>query len=495
VKQQRKLAVAKIKKTNYFAQDASLLTERLAFFLSAILILITPIIRGGNRQVSLVVLLALSLLLLAVAAAVFTSSYFGKYKHETEKQSFGWRGALKFLLVLSPVWVGLLYLMPLPADVWRSLAGRDFYFSALQAMSITLPSSFALSLSSDATWASALAGVPIVAMFAVPFILQEKALKNLLLVLLFVGIIQVLLSAFQLAMGKESFFYFDLKLTTSAVGSFANRNHLANLLVMCLPICIFMLYGQSKSKRSGISNFSKDSRQRIKQVLLVFISFSFLLILLSTLSRGGLISGFIALSLSICVYLLSLGGKVSRKQRLIYLGAAVAFVGFALLANGLDGIKSRLGERFITDADVRNSISSATFTAAANFWPWGSGLGSYESVFPRFQPAINLGGRDYIEYAHNDYAQILMELGLVGVVLLMAAAVLFIDQVLNLIRTYRVEGRLPQKVLMQCFCGVSLIAFLLHCWVEFNMHIPALAMIAAFLAGVFLRKPTLDKYR
>lgn len=463
--------------------------------MSASILFFAPIIRGGNRQVSLVVLLALSLLLLAVVAAVYTSSYIKQGELETDQLGFGWRAVLKMVLIFSPVWVGLLYLVPLPAELWKSLAGRDFYFSALQAMSITLPSSFSLSLSPDATWASALAGVPIVAMFAVPFILQEKALKNLLLLILFVGAIQVLLSAFQLAMGKESFFYFDLKLTTGAVGSFANRNHLANLLVMCLPVCIFILYDQSKSKRSRGSNTSKESRQRIKQVLIVFIGFSLLLILLSTLSRGGLISGFIALSLSICVYLLSLGGKVSRKQRIIYLCAAVAFVGFALLANGLDGIKSKLGERFITDADVRNSISSATFTAATNFWPWGSGLASYEAVFPRFQPALNLGGRNYIDYAHNDYAQILMELGLAGVVLLIAAAALFIDQALNLIRIYRDEGRLPQKVLMQCFCGISLLAFLLHCWVEFNMHIPALALTAAFLGGVFLRAPTFERDR
>jgi O-antigen ligase len=477
--------------------NAGLSGERLAFFLSAVILFFAPIIRGGNRQVSLVVLLALGLLLLAVIAAILTSSSLNKNELLSEQQGYGWRAIFKIALALSPAWIGLVYLMPLPADLWRSLAGRDFYFSALQAMSITLPDSFTLSLSPDATWASVLAGVPVIALFAVPFVLQEKALKNLLLLLLCVGAFQVLLSAFQLAMGKESFFYFDLKATKAAVGSFANRNHLANLFVMCLPVCIYILIDQSKTKSSRRSNatLSKESLKQIKLVSLIFVGFSFLLILLSTVSRGGLISGFIGLSLSIFIYLLSLGSKVSRKQRFIYLGAAVAFVGFALLASGLDGIKSRLGERLITDADVRNSISSATFSAAFNFWPWGSGLGSYEAVFPRFQPAINLSGADFIDYAHNDYAQILMELGLAGVVLLTVVAALFIDQTLNLMRIYRDEGRLPQRVLMQCYCGISLLAFLLHCWVEFNMHIPALAMTAAFLGGVFLRTPTLEKNR
>jgi O-antigen ligase len=300
------------------------------------------------------------------------------------------------------------------------------------------------------------------------------------------------LSTFQLASGKNSLFYFDLKTTNGAVGSFANRNHLANLLVMCLPVCIFVLYDQSKSKRSRNTSPSKESRKQIKLIFLLFIGFAFLLILLSTLSRGGLISGFIALSMSSCIYLLTLGNKVSRKQRFIYFGAAVAFVGFAMLATGLDGIQSRLGAKLLTDADVRNTISNATLTAASNFWPWGSGLGSFEAVFPRFQPALNLGGRDYIEYAHNDYAQIVMELGLSGVLLLVVFVILLLNRIFNFVYIYRTERQFTQSVVMQCFCGISLIAFLLHSWVEFNMHIPALAITAAFLGGVFLRKPSVQ---
>ena len=82
-----------------------------------------------------------------------------------------------------------------------------------------------------------------------------------------------------------------------------------------------------------------------------------------------------------------------------------------------------------------------------------------------------------------------------GVVLMLGFVVLVLNQAYQFIRIYRLEGAFPKNVEMQCFCGISLIAFLLHCWVEFNMHIPALAMTAAFLGGVFLRTPTLDKSR
>lgn len=457
------------------------------------LLLVAPLIRGGNRQVSLVVLLALGLLLLAVLCAEQTyASLLNQETSTRERLMPTWRKVLLVTLLFSPIWVGMLYLLPIPVDIWQALAGRELYFHTLQAMKISAPGSFALSLSPDATWASMLAGIPIVAMFAAGQVLPTKAIKSLLAVLLTATTLQLVLSVLQLALGLDSLFYFDLAATGSIVGSFANRNHLADFLIMSLPVCIYVFFDQSKKKRTSNSTLFIEPRKQVILPFLLFLGFAFVLILLTTLSRGGLISGFIALGVSICVYLLALGNKASAKQRFAYLGLSIVFIALATLASGLEGIQSRLGERFLTDAEVRNTIASASLTAASQFWPWGSGLGSFEAVFPRFQPAISIG---YIEYAHNDYAQLLMELGAAGVVLMAAFAILLIHQVLNVVRVYRAEQRLPKVVVMQCFCGVGLLAFLLHSWVEFNMHIPALAMTAAFLSGVFLRTPSSDQGR
>ena len=47
--------------------------------------------------------------------------------------------------------------------------------------------------------------------------------------------------------------------------------------------------------------------------------------------------------------------------------------------------------------------------------------------------------------------------------------------------------RMSAEVSMRCYAGLGVLALLLHSWVEFNMHIPALALTASFLMGVFLR--------
>jgi O-antigen ligase len=458
------------------------------------MLLSAPLIRGGNRQIMLAFLLAIGLLLLSVIAAEKThlSLVRNIYTQRTNPIT-SWRKFIILALLSSPIWLGLIYLLPLPIDIWATLAGRGAYLEALKSMTILAPTNLPLSLTPDATWAALLSSVPVMALFCLALTATKKITKSLLIVVLISATIQVLLSVFQLAFGADSIFYFDLKVGVSAVGSFANRNHLANFLVIALPVCTYIFFDQSKKKKTNRMSSHRHSQKQIILPFLMFLGFAYVLILLTTLSRGGLISGFIAIGMSTCIYLLALGSKTSAKQRIVYLTLAGVFVALAILASGTEGIQSRLGARLLTDADVRNTIARATLKAAWQFWPWGSGAGSFEAVFPRFQPPIDLGSLAYIEYAHNDYAQVLMELGVAGVALMAAVIVLLVNQMINFIGIYRAEKRLTSNIAMQCFCGVSFIAFLLHCWVEFNMHIPALAMTAAFLGGVFLRTPSSDK--
>ena len=480
------LAVAKISTTNLSVQNTSLLSERLVFFLSACIFIFAPLIRGGNRQVSLVVLFALSSLVLATIFAEF--SYLKLQNVEDPSSSSKGRSVyskvLLFILLSSPIWLGCIYLIPLPVDVWRSLAGREIYLNTMDAMKIAIPNTFPLTLSANGTWASIIAGVPLVAMFMAALYLPMKAVKSLLVVLLFCAILQVLLSVLQLGFGANSAFYFDLESGGVVIGSFANRNHLANFLVLLLPVCFCLFFDLSKSKDSRDSSSFLESKRQSILILLVFLGFSFVLMLFATLSRGGIISGFVALGLSMVVYFIALNKNLTNKQRFLYLGLAIVFILLALVTIGLEGIQSKLGTRLITDADVRNSISRSTFEAATVLWPWGSGPGSFEAVFPRFHPVLNIG---YIEYAHNDHVQILMELGVFGAILIAVFVLLVIQQIFSFIRLYRFENRLSKETVIQCFCGVSVLAFMLHCWVEFNMHIPVLAITAAFLCGIFLR--------
>lgn len=448
-------------------------------------------IRGGNRQVSLVALFVLSSLIFAIIVAEFT--YFKIQTVEDRGSSLKgesvYKKALLFLLLSSPIWLGCIYLLPLPVDFWSTLAGREIYLNTMDAMKIAVPNTFPLTLSASGTWASIIAGLPLVAMFMVAQHLPMKAIKSLLAVLVFCATLQVFISVLQLALGAKSLFYFDLDTGGVAVGSFANRNHLANYLVLLIPVCFCLFYELSKIKDSRDSSSFYDSKRQTFLLVLIFLGFSFVLMLFATLSRGGILSGFVALGFSMIVYFIAADKNLTSVQRFFYLGLSTFFIILALVTIGLDGIQTKLGAKLITDAEVRNTISKSTLEAASVFWPWGSGPGSFEAVFPRFQPVLN----GYIEYAHNDHVQILMELGVFGAMLIAIFVMLVIQQIYCFVLMYRFEKRLSKEVVIQCFCGVSVVAFLLHCWVEFNMHIPVLAMTAAFLSGVFLRSTDLKK--
>ena len=81
----------------------------------------------------------------------------------------------------------------------------------------------------------------------------------------------------------------------------------------------------------------------------------------------------------------------------------------------------------------------------------------------------------------------LMELGAPALLLVALLGLLVVRQLVALVRALRASGRLSSELGMRCFAGLGALALLLHSWVEFNMHIPALALTASFLMGVFLR--------
>jgi O-antigen ligase len=133
-------------------------------------------------------------------------------------------------------------------------------------------------------------------------------------------------------------------------------------------------------------------------------------------------------------------------------------------------------------------MREATWQGAMAYWPWGSGLGSYRWVFPAFHPPEL--GRYLVDLAHNDYLQLLMELGVWFVAIAGLAVALVAQRALALLRASRNRrGGWREADRLAVACGLGALATALHALVDYPFHIPANAMFAAFLLGVFLREP------
>jgi O-antigen ligase len=156
----------------------------------------------------------------------------------------------------------------------------------------------------------------------------------------------------------------------------------------------------------------------------------------------------------------------------------------ALAAVGLDGVGSFFGERLVDDASVRSLLRDATWDAATEFWPVGSGLGTFGAVFAHYQPATIA---EFVPHAHSDYVQLLMELGVLALPLTAAALYVGMRRIRVLWTAVR-NSTLDDEGRRLAACGLGLLALLLHAWVDFNLRIPANAMIGAFLAGAFCRR-------
>jgi O-antigen ligase len=437
----------------------------LAFVAGVLLVVLAPLIRGGNRGVALIGLEWLGLLVLAGLVLA------GVQGGLREAWGSGWRRWALGLLLTSPVWLGVLQLVPLPPALWSALPGRELYVGVLDGLGLASDGWRPLSLTPDATWASVLAGIPVLACLWLGLAVGQRQLQGLLKLWLLGALLQALLGLAQLgpfpALHAGSFF-------KGVIGTFANSNHLASFLAMCLPLVVWQW-------RRSLDGHGHGGHGDTAGWLWAATGFVLLLAVLAGQSRGGLGTALLATAGAV---LLMPGGALRRWK----LRWRVGVLALALLAGlatvGTEGLRRFEGQALESDASMRQQNFAATARAAAEFWPAGSGMGSFAAVFPRFQPAVAEGGA--VDHAHSDYVQLLMEGGLPAALLMALALALLLARAAQLARRLA-QGRLQAQEQLALAAGFGLLALLLHAWVDFNLRIPALAMLGAFLAGVYLR--------
>ena len=128
-------------------------------------------------------------------------------------------------------------------------------------------------------------------------------------------------------------------------------------------------------------------------------------------------------------------------------------------------------------ADERKAFSRD----ALHMWlehPWlGVGIGDFETAYPRYQ---SFPTDQWIDHAHNDYAEAAAETGLVGALLILATMALFLYLAFrNAAHLFGSNaGWVRLGAALGC-CGL-----LVHSLADFNLHIPANAAWFAVLAGI-----------
>jgi hypothetical protein len=444
-----------------------------------LLLFAAPLMRGGNRQVALIALetISLAFLLILWLRAILARA----------RRPFAWSNIspgtlLVAFIMLSPAWLALVYLMPVPAAFWSEAAGRGIYVQILRDAGLSLSASLPLSLVPGATRASLLAGLPLMAGFLAGYLASLRQLKLLLGLIVLLAFGQVMLGLMQIADGASSALFFGMQ-AERPIGTFANPNHFANYLAMALAVYVWLAW-QSLLQSHSQWRDNPAARLASRHATAIWVAGGLFLVLgiLMSRSRGaaltGLPVGMLALGLALSAGDRSQGWRFTLVLAGGILAAAVALV-------GLGSVLSRFEMSGMSDSALyRGLLASTTFEGAKAFWPWGSGWGTYAAVYPRFQP---LGLDGFADYAHHDYAQLLFEGGIFSVILAAAFLWLAAGRAVVLTRAFLRRRGFTTAAMGSALCGLGLLGFLLHSLVEFNMHIPANAILGALLAGAYLR--------
>ena len=121
-----------------------------------------------------------------------------------------------------------------------------------------------------------------------------------------------------------------------------------------------------------------------------------------------------------------------------------------------------------------------------DFPVWGTGLGTFSHAYPRYQSRYPTA---LFEHAENDYLEILTDTGITGFTVLAAAAVLFFQKVIA-----RWMDRHGSFVKCAGAGGISsCVAMAIHSVTDFNMRIPANALLLAVVAGITYATVTLPR--
>ena len=451
------------------------------------LLTFAPLFRAGNRPLPLLVmeLAALALLVWRFWSPVPAG------------QPLSWPArtflALLFLLPLAQ-------LLPAPFGLWADLPGRSFYAEALRQTREDADLGWrALSLIPTGTESTWLALLPPLAVFLAAIHLTGEQLLRLVLVFLGIATAEALLGLIQYGGGPDSVFRLGNTLMgDSASGTYINRNHLAGLLEMALPVGLALLAATVGHGRPPHASGSRGRRGRtFRQWLARFsvarlnqaalfgaAAMAILLGLIFTRSRAGVSMAMLGILLCTLTFSYRLGGR--NVYGLIGTFTAVG-VGLASLI-GLAPVWSRFTLQDPVE-DGRWKIFDAAIQAIGEFFPLGSGVGTFEEVMRRFHPADFPGVT--INRAHNDYLEWLLELGLMAALLI---AVWLLFYVRQWGRVWK-RGEWTPFRFAQAGAGIALFLMMLHSLVDFNLRIPANAVFVAFLAAVFFHHPPDDERR
>lgn len=333
---------------------------------------------------------------------------------------FGQRPTLRpvapvLLLLSAALLLVLAQLVPLPPAIWQALPGRALLTDAIAASSDPQPWR-PWSMTPGATRnAAASLVVPVTTLLLVArFGPADRArLPGLLLALAAFG---ALLGLLQFSgAGFNNPFVNDSVGQVS--GNFANRNHFALFLAIGCLLAPYWAFAGSDGHH--------QQRATWRGLAALGLVLLFVLMILASGSRAGMVLGLVAVVVGLLIARSGLRRVVAGRPRWlmpvllgVVLATIVAFVALSVVAGRAESIDRIV--QLDTGQDMRRRALPTVLDMIGHYFPAGSGLGGFDPIFRIHEPFALLKPT-YFNHAHNDFLEIVLDAGIMGLAVLLAA--------------------------------------------------------------------------
>jgi len=378
----------------------------------------------------------------------------------------------------------LIYLLPMPVDMIALLSPQT---AALHRETLHIDGGWrTLALDPHAALASLLRSLAYVSSFIVTLLVvntSERARQLLFVLVMFALVMATYGILLHLNSVRINWFGSAMWHGPVASGTYFNRNHFAGFLEMTLAMGIGLLIADLRDRkattwRQFLRHFLEwifSPKMRMRLILCVLV-----IALVSTRSRMGN-TAFFASLLAAGIIGVALSRHATRGTVVLLVSLIAIDIFIVGSWFGVEQLAQRIEATSIMRQEVgvpgaqesveqRLDATSSTMSIIKDFPVLGVGPGAWYAVFPGYRSEEVTQG--FFEYAHNDYAQMAAEFGLIGF------GFLGVMVVWSFIVALLAHGK-RRKPLMRglSFTAImGIISIMIHSSVDFNLQIAANAM-------------------
>jgi len=312
------------------------------------------------------------------------------------------------ILSLITVYVtySLIQIIPLPQELWLSLPNREFIKEGYNLLDETRPS-LPIAISPSSVIHSLLAILPALTIFLlVGFIASDTERHLAFWTVPFLGTVSLILGFAQVMSKSEYLLFYDIISPDSEIGIFTNINHQATLTAVSLCFILFNTLNFSVTHRSFFN-------------VRVYIGLPFIALLVCGLLAYSSVAGYIFIPIILIAFI---GWGIYL--RAYKFKSAFTFIFFLIFAIFIAFIYEYLDGSFTlftsSSPTARSTIFLRGMDITIDSWPFGTGLGTFSDIYPHYEN-INEVTTTYVPHLHNDYLEFILEMGIIGVVLLMGS--------------------------------------------------------------------------